>query len=268
MRVYNETKTEFWDEPHLRDSLLKTNNWLVEEYYKTDTQFFEHLLDTLLQVLSKNVDINNLYEESEQCRVGFELVPNSTDISNYRFDPSLGMTIISINEYTISKLILDPDFKKLYLREMIYKIVHEDTHKQQFDRYDGFNKNYTYPTKNAFKMLSQKDVDYFSQTIEADAYGREVGEIIIQQYGSVLVDDIFNDIVKGDCPQIQEYLQVYRDPRIPKKAFQHFWRSLYDYLKGEEVSPLPKKDLQEFKTYSDYFKAVRPQKLPSQIRER
>lgn len=81
-----------------------------------------------------------------------------------------------------------------------------------------------------------EDVAYFSQTIEADSYGRQVGEALKHLYPEKPISWIFKNV---DNPETEDLLNVYRSSKISKKAFQHFWRALYDYVEGNE------KDLQE-----------------------
>ena len=216
---------------------INPGNWLFEEYSKTSLEDINLLVDTLTDFFLKKIKINQLYELTAKCRIGFELVPEDTNVYN-RFDPNLGITIIPIKSSQIEALIKDPDFKKRYLKYLKYSIVHEDTHKQQFGRYEGYSKNYKYPnyTGNPFELLSPEDVAYFSQTIEADSYGRQVGEALKHLYPEKPISWIFKNV---DNPETEDLLNVFRSSKISKKAFQHFWRALYDYVEGNE------KDLQE-----------------------
>lgn len=215
---------------------LNPHNWLFEEYSKTDTKVFESLVDLLLQVYTGKASIEELYKLSKKARIGFVQVAEDTPLT-FCFDPNCGMTIIPIQKSQIRLMLVDESYKQRYLKYLKYEIVHEDTHKQQFDRYEGYSENYKNPsfTEYAFNLATQADIDYFSQTIEADAYGRQVGELLKQEYEDKSVDWIFENVIRHNIPDdIDDLMKVYRDPRISKKGFQHFWRALYDYLKGNE----------------------------------
>lgn len=235
MRVY--TENGYWDEPHLSLNLLKTNNWLAEIYSKTNLADFEDLIDTLLAFYRKEIPYKNLNDKSIKYRIGFELVSeDSKEINKLRFDPSYGITIVPIQNSQIQDLLNIPEYKRKFLKNLKSLVVHEDTHKQQFDCYRGYNKDYTFPESlDPFTDLTNQDVKYFSQTIEADAYGREVGEILKQQYKNKSANWIFENVIERNIPaEIKDFIDVYRDPRISRKGFQHFWRALYDYLMEKE----------------------------------
>lgn len=92
----------------------------------------------------------------------------------------------------------------------------------------------------------RQNVDYFNQLIEADAYIREVGEILktlynipkegVEPFQSGLVTGIINDVRNGKIKDddVQQITNIYWDPRIDKKAKMKFFGTLYEYLYGEE----------------------------------
>lgn len=220
--------------------------WLAETYSKTNYKVVEDLLQNLILFYpDKNKYQKEFFEKEFKYKIGFYQVPESYSINCCFFDPNLKMTIIPIKESKIIELCSDPNTYKNYLAFLRQKIVHEDTHKQQFDRYEGYSKDYKFPNNEAFSLKTQADVDYFSQTIEADAYGREAGQTLKDAFPDTYSEILFKMLMtdKTDC--IKEYTDVYKDPRISRKAFQHFWRALYDYLKENE------KPLEENSVLSD-----------------
>lgn len=162
------------------------------------------------------------------------------------------MTIVPIKDSKIVELCSDSDAYKDYLTFLKQKIVHEDTHKQQFDRYEGYNKDYKLPITGAFRLQSKEDVDYFSQTIEADAYGREVGQVLKDTFPNTYSEILFKMLMTGKTDCIKEYTDVYKDSRISRKAFQHFWRALYDYLKENEKPLEENSVLSDLNSLRDY----------------
>lgn len=220
---------------NLQKVALNSKNWLFEEYYKTNLQSFENLVNQLVLYVNGKISSENFYNLSVKCRIAFE--KTSENFTHLRFDPSISVTIVSITENKIRVITSSEEEKQRYILQLRHLIVHEDTHKQQFDRYEGYCRDYKNPsfTDDAFKLNTQADVDYFSQTIEADAYGRDVGSILKDIYPDKSANWIFENVIRKNVSEdILEYVNVYRDPRIPKKAFQHFWRTLYDYLQETE----------------------------------
>lgn len=173
-----------------------------------------------------------------KCRIAFE--KTSEDFTHLRFDPSIGVTIVPITENKIRVITSSEEEKQRYILQLRHLIVHEDTHKQQFDRYEGYCRDYKNPsfTDDAFKLNTQADVGYFSQTIEADAYGRDVGSILKDIYPDKSANWIFENVIRKNVSEdILEYVNVYRDPRIPKKLFSTF---------GETFTTICKKPKKKF----------------------
>lgn len=269
MKVYLKDGTT-WSESHFQMKWLKLDNWLVEEYRKIDLRVVEKLIDILLEFHQGKLNLLEFYEKCLPHRIVFlKQSTNSLELGNFKFDPNLGVTIVPISTVQIDKLIKDPEYRKEYTRQLKVMVVHEDTHKQQFDRYDGYSEGYELPESlNPFQSLSPKDVVYFSQTIEADAYGREVGESLIQDYPEKSAYWIFENVIKRNVvTDIDEILAVYRNPKISKKAFQHFWRALYDYL-VEEKDPESKKESHENlnEVYEMLIKALKEKKVSQTLK--
>lgn len=237
MVLYKNGKKVFV-EKHFEPPFSGPNYWLAEVYSKTNLSFIDNLLDSLI-LFSKNPKeyTAQFFKLELELHIGFLEVSEEDNIKNVAFDPLTGggMIVIPIKKSQIGLLEKDKDYRKTYKKFLKSKITHEDTHKQQFDKYIGYSKNYKIPeSENPFTLKSQADVDYFSQTIEADAYGREVGEILRELYPDDSIDIIFKDVINNQVLEIEEYLEAYKDPRISKKGYQHFWRALYDYLEGKE----------------------------------
>ncbi len=244
MRVYDKNNKLVFEENH--NIFLPPSKgfgyWLSEAYDKVDTKLIENYLDDLVNFVLGKLDKKAFYQKSEDLRIGFELVKESSK-DNPKFDPSTnnGMTIIPIKKSQLKAIIEDETFKERYIRFLKNTIAHENTHEQQFDRYEGYCKDYVAPEgENPFDLISEKDKQYFSQTIEADAYGRQVGESLLQSYKGLSCENIFKKVINNQIPKdVEDIIKVYKSREISKKAFKHFWTTLYDYLKGNE------KDLEE-----------------------
>lgn len=97
------------------------------------------------------------------------------------------------------------------------------------------NSNYISSTNTFLEDLG-KDIDYFNQTVEADAYGREIAARLEKIYPTETVSNLFSRITSNDIQDdyIKKIIGVYKDPRINDNANRAFFRSIYDFLKEEK----------------------------------
>lgn len=99
-------------------------------------------------------------------------------------------------------------------------------------------KKYKNPVSLDWKNIMDKDLNYFDQFVEADAYGREIGARLEHIYNKILSKSTIlnyinnNNISDEYCKKI---INIYKGPRISKKSNQSFFRALYDYLVGNEL---------------------------------
>lgn len=239
MRVYNKDNKIVFEENH--NIFLPPSKgfgyWLSEVYDRVNTKLIENYLDDLVNFVLGRLDKETFYQKSKDLRIGFELVKESSK-DNPKFDPSTnsGMTIIPIKKSQLKAIIKNKAFKEKYVRFLRNIIAHENTHEQQFDRYEGYCKDYVAPeSENPFDLISEKDKQYFSQTIEADAYGRQVGESLLQSYKDLGCENIFKKVINNQIPEdVEDIIKVYKSKEISKKAFKHFWTTLYNYIKDNE----------------------------------
>lgn len=212
---------------------------LYESYRKTDTTVAKPLVQNLYKFTIGEIGLSEFSKYQEKVGIGFDLINNFDVNDEFKpcFDPITGMIVIAIN-WSMFKKVSEGEIEFLQELENLvkYTIAHEDTHKQQFMKYNLYSLGYVSPDVDIVsEELSQKEVRYFSQTIEADAYGREIGEMLRLKYPNSNVKDIFKSIYLNDAPSfIMDKIRIYRDSRISRKAFQHFWRAVYDYLIGED----------------------------------
>lgn len=210
---------------------------MSEVYDRVNTKLIENYLDDLINFVLGKLDKETFYQKSKDLRIGFELVKESSK-DNPKFDPSTNnrMTIIPIKKSQLKAIIESKAFKEKYVRFLRNIIAHENTHEQQFDRYEGYCKDYVAPeSENPFDLISEKDKQYFSQTIEADAYGRQVGESLLQSYKNLGCENIFKKVINNQIPEdVEDIIKVYKSKEISKKAFKHFWTTLYNYIKDNE----------------------------------
>ena len=114
--------------------------------------------------------------------------------------------------------------------------THEHTHMQQAKASKIGFKNYKPSAVEYWNEDLGKSFDYFNQTIEADAYGREIAARLFSCYAGETVFDIFERIRKNDISEdySKKIINIYKDFRIDEEVMKHFYRALYDALIGNE----------------------------------
>lgn len=243
MRISNNLKQINFKEL-MKESILN------ELYKKASETICYHFFEAFKKYLNKEISEDEFETFKKENHFDIELLPTygtgirgCYDLStkNYVIQIEKGLEIIfhSLTNEQLYTLV-----KKFWLW-----FVHEDTHKQQDDLSGGFRlgKNYIcFLDSDPTNLDIQQNVDYFNQLIEADAYAREVGEILkilynipkegVEPSQSGLVADIINDIKNGKTKDedVQQITNIYWDPRINKKAKMKFFGTLYEYLYGEE----------------------------------
>lgn len=203
---------------------------LIEAYSKTNTDVIIDLVNKLLDLLHKKISLEDFSDYQKQIGIGFQIQHTEKLITPF-FDPTIGMIVIVVDKSVIERLIIEENYKNTFIKILKSLIVHEDTHKQQFLKYKYFSKNYKEPDSETTK-LSAKNVAYYNQVIEADAYGREVGYDIRKEHPGLSTNFIFDKIKNKEIGH--NLIDIYNDPKISNKAFNKFWRAVYDYLEGEE----------------------------------
>ena len=229
---------------------LMKESILNELYKKANETTCFRFLEAFKKYLSKEISEEDFNILKKKNHFDIEILPSygtgiggfyNISTKNYVIQIEKGLAIIlhSLTNEQLYSLV-----KKFWLW-----FVHEDTHKQQDDLSGGFRlgKNYIrFLDSDPTNLDVQQNVDYFNQLVEADAYAREVGEILkilynipkegVEPFQSGLIADIMNDIRDGKVQDedIQQITNIYWDPRIDKKAKMKFFGTLYEYLYGEE----------------------------------
>lgn len=231
LKILREPFPQF-SQPNFRSSLIR--NRLYEVYSKTNTSFLKTLVLNLKRFLNQELSKNEFIENCSKYGIGFMLYPNqNSEVIICYFDPYLNLIVIPVYQNTIKALndnTLDIDE---YVDLLEVCITHEDTHKQQFKKYFLYSKNYKYPDSTDNTNLTTKNIAYYNQTIEAQAYGRQLGCVLRKKFPNLTVNLIFQKIWKNELKY--ELLDIYRDSRVSDKAFDKFFRALYNYLANREA---------------------------------
>lgn len=189
---------------------------LAEVYQKSDKARCLRFFDMLQKYLKDEISETefNRYKQKEH----FDIYRINQDSIGGYYEMSTNTIVILLNSAIINLL---PTF----------------TEEQRYKLADYFWTSFVHNT------------DYYSQFIEADAIAREIGEklTIIYDLNSLesydlheTVSEIFEDIKKDTLKdsdfsdEIQKIVNIYWDPRIPKKAKSKFFGTLYEYLYRKE----------------------------------
>lgn len=211
------------------DALERVKFILNEVYKKSETQFIKDFVNTVYRVLHNEASIEELRPFYKKYNIIAGYYPKAPEAyAEYRALDD----VIEVKFNT-------RDFDKTEAVNMIRELyVHEDTHRQQalgsiLSQKDAQKPNLYDP----WNLKDSENIAYFNQIEEADAYGRQTGERLRILYPEKDPEEILELIFDNRIDTYTKYmenLKVYRDQRIKKKARQHFFRALYDYLSEQE----------------------------------
>ncbi len=210
-----------------------TRFWLQEAYQKTDVAFIKDFVKSFYAYLDKQISEESFENIQDFNGVRILFIRDQSD--EFFLDAKCRVTdneIVFLTNWHTFKRLLDRD--KKYRHEFSKGIqalyVHEDTHRQQFKKYSDLK---------GYKTLDYNDagdLDYYDQYIEADAYGRQVGQMIRSTYPEESLDHLYKKIGTKTLPyNIQQVLNTYQSSDVSKRNKVKFMRTLYDYLSDQEI---------------------------------
>lgn len=209
---------------------------LAEAYTRKDNSvcilFLTHLQDTL----NEKESIQVFEDYCNKNRVSLEIVAGEDMFGGY-FDLSKRVIVFQITKDLLYIIGLADKHTLESLANILWvSFTHEDTHHQQCKSSKAI-KHYVNPTSTYWNEDIGKNISYFNQTVEADAYGREIAARLEKLYPEDSVFSIFLRINsnKIDYEYTKKIINVYRDPRINDKANKAFFRALYDFLETEKI---------------------------------
>lgn len=230
---------------------LKRDRILRESYKRADfyscVGFFRNLwLWQTDQITEKEFKLN-----ISKQKLQFEIKDNDQLTVSGRFLPDTGFATIVVSQGVLDTIKCIESKYDAFEYSQLKKLaeyfwscfVHEDTHRQQIEATPfKFFDNYVHYDFNSdpFDLSILQNVKYFDQSIEADAYGREVGETLRLEYQErddknanlTPIENIFEWVNARDIEDEHALtlIKTYKDPRISEKAQKSFFRALYDYL--------------------------------------
>lgn len=238
----NEVK-DFLGESRFRMNnytLFVPRTWLTEAYKKSNDVDWVKALRLYRDCMRNAVSEKDFTSYLDENKIVFETVDGEGLIGG-QFELSTQRVI----------MIFTKDIKEeiFYANENVLKnlaanfwvnFVHEDTHRQQLNAAGGYDifKKYKAPETLDWTVDLIANLDYYDQSVEADAYGRDVGARLQAKFGkrssfhTIGLISSGKDVNDGYC---QKLISIYKDPRISKKSHRAFFRALYDFLSGNEL---------------------------------
>lgn len=230
---------------------LKRDHILRESYKRADfyscVSFFRCLwLWQTDQITEKEFKLG-----ISKQKLQLEIKDSNQLLVNGRFSPDTGFTTIAVSRRVLDIIKCIESKYDAFEYSQLKKLaeffwscfVHEDTHKQQIEATPfKFFDNYVHYDFNSdpFDLSILQNIKYFNQSIEADAFGREVGEALRLEYQErddknanlTPIENIFEWVNARDIEDEHALtlIKTYKDPRISEKAQKSFFRALYDYL--------------------------------------
>lgn len=210
-----------------------TRFWLQEAYQKTDIAFIKDFTKSFYAYLDKQISEESFENIQDFNGVRIFFTDDQTDkfFLDARCRVADNTIVFLTNWHTFKKLIdRDREYRLEFSRGLQALYTHEDTHRQQFKKYSDLK---------GYKTLGHNnvgDLDYYDRYIEADAYGRQVGQMIRSVYPEESLDHLYKKIGTKTLPyNIQQVLNTYQSSDVSKRNKVKFMRALYDYLSDQEI---------------------------------
>lgn len=225
---------------------------LSEAYIRNNSIDWLDVFEHIKNFVSGDMSQKEFFNYCDSIGIALEVV-DGVGLVGGQFDLNSRKIIMMLTNDILNQ-ILDSDLDDLLSLATIFWInfIHEDTHRQQLKAAGDFNifKNYKPSTVSDWTEDLGKDLNYFNQQVEADAYGREIGAKLENIYNDSNVYKIFSDINANKIKDLycKKIINVYKDPRISDKANKSFFRALYDFLNKNEkdITELKSRSLEEF----------------------
>ena len=218
---------------------LSSNNLLsfllAESYIRKSNRVCLLFLKHLRNSLNNDKDKKNFLNFCKNNKVALEIVDGKDGMGG-QFSLSTQTIIFQMTKDVLFNIgTANDDLLELYADILWTNFTHEDTHAQQASK-SKVKLNYISPTNKFWDEDLGKDIDYFNQTVEADAYGREIAARLEKLYPTETVSNLFLRITSNNIQDdyIKKIIGVYKDPRINDNANKAFFRSIYDFLKEEK----------------------------------
>lgn len=203
---------------------------IQEVYQATDLKPIKIVLKAFLKLLNSQLSIKDYLNLENQYKIQIDSVEETSNnllVKKANYNPFTQIITILLYSDTTEKLLKNSKLIKQFEQEVYDEFVHENTHKQQNDK-----------SKIIFKALDpEKDpVGYANHYTEVDAYARQTGYILRQEFPNLSAKEIFDRIKNNEVKSKKalDYINTYKLPNILNKESKRFFHTLYQYLNNEE----------------------------------
>ncbi len=218
---------------HLQ-KLLHEDMCLREVYKPTDLEPVRIVLETYLKYVFGNIPSSKVLQLENKYKIRFEISNNNSEdflVERAEYYRDSGLTVIYLYNDTLDNISNDIQLVDNLLEEVESLLIHEDTHKQQYSQGDS---NFKYDVSDYKKNLKK----YITHYTEVDAYARQIGYLLKQEFPNSSAQEIFDKIKNNQVknPLVVNRIQLYQSPKFYTKESRRFFHTLYQYLDNQEYT--------------------------------
>ena len=212
--------------------LLQEHNTLKEIYKPTDLKPVQIVLKVFLQYLYGSVQIPELIKIENTYKIQFEILEDVSDeflVHKAEYIGNTDFVRIYIYSNTLDRIQENKKLIRSFLDEVESLFTHEDTHKQQYSKKGTYR--YNVPD------YENDPEGYLSHYSEVDAYARQIGYLLRQEFPELSVSEIFDKIKNEQVKNILvlDRIETYKNPSFRTKESRRFFHTLYQYLDNQEI---------------------------------
>lgn len=226
-------------------------NYLLKEVYrKTDKftcfVFFAKLKD----YYNGKISVEDFISFLEENNFGLEIVENENSKAGGAFNATTAKIEMRITTGFVEILKSSNSHDLSMIQDQFWEtFVHEDTHLQQQTKSKIKIKNSYIVFESPEDIYDlDRNRNYYNNVHEVDSIARECGEKLkkfydFTNYGrldvkakNTLMSTVFDDIRdnKVKDTNLVKTINIYKDPRIDNTNRYRFFKTLYEYLEGDE----------------------------------
>lgn len=213
--------------------LLQEHNILKEVYTQTDLKPVQIVLKVFLQYLYGPVPVSELVIIENRYKIQFEVLEATSDeflVHKAEYIGNTGFVKIYIYSNTLNRIQKNKKLIKPLLDEVESLFTHEDTHKQQYSKKGTYR--YNVPD------YENDPEGYLAHYSEVDAYARQTGCLLRQEFPGLSVAEIFDKIKNNQVENTLalDKIQIYKAPAFYTRESKRFFHTLYQYLDNQEYT--------------------------------
>ena len=212
---------------------LEEEKILKEVYKQTDLKPVQIVLKMYLNYIYKDLSPADLIEVENKYKIRFDVLQFSSDeylVHQATYNKITRFTNIYLYENALERIRENLKLIDQLLVEVKAVFTHEDTHAQQYTKV----KEYRFVAPDP-----KDDPDgYLGHYTEIDAYARQTGYLLRQEFPNETVKEIFDKIKNNQITNklAVEKLELYSQPTFFNYEGKRFFHTLYQYLDNQEYT--------------------------------